>query len=193
MSKGKNEELVLPWFVRISGPETSLRLRCNAACVRKDGGRDDELLLLSVAGPETSIKALNAVLHQKGGKTELKFIEEPSGFYAYRTVAHPDGYRIQRAEIAPGIWHALAIAKAPGFMPALSEESLWQKLRSDEFTTPLLRSWLPWIQEQLTAHNGLARLSQAGCNCGLLRVGDEWLDEVVALGVRKGQLKLEGE
>ena len=48
------------------------------------------------------------------------------------------------------------MAKVPGLILALSEESLWQELRSDRYTTPILRAWVPWLLERLKEDGGLA-------------------------------------
>src|SRR5262249_41766789 len=158
---------------------------CDAlAC---DAGR--QILILSAAGPETAIKSLAAALNSDA---RVKFETEMDTpfFRYYGAVRHPGGYRISRHRMDFNTWHLLALAKADGLRPVLSEEALWQELRSERYTTPLLRSWVPWLMEELKERKGLQTLEQVGCNAGLLVAGDGTVDELVSIGLRRGSLRV---
>jgi hypothetical protein len=75
-------------------------------------------------------------------------------------------------------------------MPCVTEESLWQKLRSPLFTTPLLREWVPWLMQNLIADGLLIKLPSFQCNPGLLTVDNAGLDELVSRGVGTGALNI---
>jgi hypothetical protein len=86
--------------------------------------------------------------------------------------------------------HCLAVVKDPRLMPCVTEESLWQKLRSPLYTTPLLREWMPWLMQNLVADSLLVKLPAFQCNPGLLTVDDAGLDTLVSRGVGTGALSI---
>jgi hypothetical protein len=146
-------------------------------------------MLLSAAGPETSVKALAAVLRSDARVRFYPELESP--FYRYYgPMRHPAGYTVQRAKLDSNTWHVLCAARVEGLLPVLSEEALWQELRGERFTTPLLRSWVPWLLQRMLERGGLVWLEQVGCEAGLLLAGTETVDELVAEGINQGHLRL---
>jgi hypothetical protein len=59
------------------------------------------------------------------------------------------------ARLAPGVVHLVAVAKIPGLMPNLSEDHLWAELSGPRYTTPLLRSWIPWLKQAMVGSGGI--------------------------------------
>jgi hypothetical protein len=175
-------------WLRVEGANTGLRLRCDAIAA----DIEDQALVVSAAGPESAVKALIAVL-RSDAKVQLE-AEMPEACggdrYFYRLKRWADGYTVYRAKLAANVWHVLAVAKREGLILSLSEESLWQALRSDKYTTPILREWTPWLMQELLSRGYVARLRMAGCQVGLLVVGDEGLDELVTEGIRTGALAM---
>ncbi len=53
------------------------------------------------------------------------------------------GYRLDTHRLGFGSVHALFTCRQPGFLPNDSDDALWQELKQERFTTPLLRGWLP--------------------------------------------------
>src|ERR1700745_1230628 len=111
----------------------------------------DEIMLLSVAGPETSIKAINACLVSKVSvrfDSEVQIrkgrsLENPGWERCCPSmVRHPTGYETYKSRLGYNMWHLLALSKAEGFMPCLSETALHQTLRSPRYSTPYLRAWI---------------------------------------------------
>jgi hypothetical protein len=151
-------------------------------------GRDSHVLLLSAAGAETAVKALAAVLRSEA-RAEIGF--EVPGFYCHKPQRFPGGYRMHQARLDGNTWHLLPLARADGMLPVLSEEALWRELRSERFTTPLLRSWMPWLMRRLRESGALVELRQVGCNAGLLRLDTEGLDQLVSEGIKTGTLQVE--
>ena len=164
------------------------KVRCDA--IGLDG---DEILLLSVVGPETSVKALTAGLRSSGqDQQRIEYAARVGGINQARLVPCPDGYRVYRAKLAYGLWHVLCLARRDGFLPVLTEATLWQQLRGEPFTTPLLREWMPWLYRALKERGLLTELTQSGCQAGLLRADNDALDALVVEGVQKGHLAIDG-
>jgi len=84
----------------------------------------------------------------------------------------------------------MAIAKTEGLLPKLSEESLWQELRSSRHTTPIMREWMPWLMEWLMRQGCLTKLHCFQCESGRLSVDSDVLDEAVSEGIKTGALTI---
>lgn len=163
-------------------------VRCDAL-----GLDNDEILLLSVVGPETSVKALIAGLRSaRQDQQRIDYAARVGGIDRARLIACPDGYRVTRAKLPYGLWHVLCLARRDGFLPVLTEESLWQQLRGEPFTTPLLREWTPWLYRTMKERGLLTELTQRGCQAGLLHADSDALDALVCEGIQKGQLAING-
>src|SRR5262249_49686986 len=144
--------------VVVRGEHTGVRLHCDAACATLDG----KILLLSAAGPESAVKALAAALRSDARVT---FVFDLDGFHVRDPKRCEEGYKVYRAKLPGDLWHILCVAKTEGFMPVLTEESLWRELRAERFTTPLLRAWIEPLMKRLQDGQGgrLAELRQKGC------------------------------
>ena len=59
------------------------------------------------------------------------------------------GYRLDTHRLGFGSIHALFTCRQQGFLPNDSDDALWQELKQERFTTPLLRGWLPYIRKEL--------------------------------------------
>jgi len=155
----------------------------------------------SVAGPQTAVKSFAAALNdnvklvvncqgfeivdadgeQRAVRTTIDFSRVPGGQGRYKCHMHRLGYNQV---------HCLAVVKDSRLMPCVTEESLWQKLRSPLYTTPLLREWMPWLMQHLIADGLLVKLPAFQCNPGLLTVDDAGLDALVSRGVGTGALNI---
>lgn len=147
---------------------------------------DDQVVLLSVAGPERAIKGLFGVLHSNNTKAEIKI-----GYHKLKPVKQ--GYNTYKICIdeETRTWHMIAIAKIDGFLPAWDTNALWNELRKDRFTTPVIKPWMPWIKEHIENH-GQVRLTKHNCNCLLFapNVVSETLDRLVVRGLQKGEIAI---
>ena len=150
--------------------------------------------MLSVVGPETSVKALTAGLRVLGqGSTSGSTIRLSVGTINRTLLCRcSDGYRIYRTKLDYGLWHVLCLAKRPGFLPVLTDESLWQLLQGSPFTTPILREWVPWLYGQMKEREVLVELTQSGCQAGILLADSDTLDALVSEGIRQGHLAIHG-
>ncbi len=172
------------------GRHTSSRfsLRCDAI-----GHHESEILLLSVTGAETSVRALVAGLRSSGrDQKRIDYSAQVGNINCAALAKSADGYRIVRTKFNYGLWHILCLAKRTGFMPVLTQEALWQHLQSSQFTTPLLREWTPWLYEQMKNRRIIVQLAQSGCQAGLLLAENDALDALVSEGLRQGHLTIDG-
>jgi len=162
------------------------KLRCDAI-----GLHDDEILLLSVTGAETSVKALTAGLRSSGkDQKRIDYSAQVGNVSRTRLKKCPSGYRTYRTKLDYGLWHVLCLARREGFLPALTEESVWRLLQQDPFMTPLLREWLPWLYAEMKERGTIVELTQSGCQAGLLLVENDALDTLVSEGIREGHLRI---
>jgi hypothetical protein len=172
--------------IRVTARDADFHLYCDSIAYDEQSGID-HLMVLSTIGPQTSIKALAALL-QSDVRCAIR-TEGIDGWYG-SLGKHPNGYTIHRHRFEHNTWHVLAVAKQDGLLLTLSDESLWIELRKPRFTTPLLREWVPWLMTRLEAGGHLRRLKCYGCESAVLTASDDELDEAVASELRAGTLKI---
>jgi len=173
-----------------NGRRTASRftVRCDALALHQN-----EILLLSVVGPETGVKALTAGLRSSGSDQQrIDYSAQVGEVHNTRLTKCPESYRVYRTKLEYGLWHVLLLSRRESFLPVLTEETVWQQLRGSRFTTPLLRSWLPWLVQGMKRREHIVELTQSGCQAGLLLVDDAALDDLVSEGVRTGHLVIDG-
>jgi hypothetical protein len=155
-----------------------------------------ELLYLSCAAPQASVKALRAVLYSPKMNFDLKVDWDSlytggiaqgynfeRGQYGYDVFTHNMGYNT---------FHMVAISKRPGFMTTLDDEAVWQQLCDGRFTTPVIREWATYIRDTMMGRKQwIVKAKGFGCDCALMTANDENLDEIVQGGLRRGILKIE--
>jgi hypothetical protein len=162
------------------------KLRCDAVSLQ-----EKEILLLSVVGSETGVKALTAGLRSSTrDQKRIEYTVHLGGMNEANLTKCPDGYRVYRTKLNYDLWHVLYLARREGFMPVVSDETLWQHLQGHRFTTPLLREWIPSLCEEMRKRGILAQLTQSGCEAGLLLADSDTLDQLVGKGLKKGQLAI---
>jgi hypothetical protein len=98
----------------------------------------------------------------------------------------PGGYRIDAHKLGFGSIHALFTCRQQGFLPNDSDDALWQELKQERFTTPLLRGWLPYIRKELELKSLLARCHTLDCTCCVLAGTSADLDAIVESGLKNG-------
>src|SRR3954454_14504010 len=91
-----------------------------------------------------------------------------------------------------GLAHALFITRMKGFMLVVSEESLWQELKENRFTTPLLREWMPYVEGQLRTQDLLEEALVFNVTCGVLSATTTHLDKIVTDGLKSGEIRIPG-
>jgi hypothetical protein len=161
-----------------------------------------ELLLLSFVAATQSIKQIRAVLCNPKSKVVVNAsgakINQPSraAYYAHqpgKMTPSSDGYFCFTHKLDYGQAHALFMTKSPGFMPVVNEESLWQELNDVRFTTPILRQWMPYIEQELRKQELLEEAHVFNCACGVLSAQTKHLDVIVSDGLSSGAITIPSE
>ena len=173
---------LIPLIVRAN--QTELTFRADMMAV---DDRSSELQLLSCVGAGVAIRALAAALRTKAP------VEISARHVCGNMIGTVDQYRFRYAKLALDDWHLLAINADPRLMLESSDAALWQLLSSDEFTTPLMYHWVPWIRDVMMHQTRTLRLLELTHNCRPLRcmATDKHLDEIVKYGLKEGHLSLE--
>jgi hypothetical protein len=144
--------------------------------------------LASLVGPATTIKAIAAALNSRrsivlSAKDCGACCPDYGDRSRFFVTDNAYGYTCYRSKLGYDTWHLLAISRNPNFLPTYSVESVMQKLTSQQFTTPLLRSWGPRLVKDLLYEERLEKLTCFQCDCALLSLNDTGLDEIVSRGV----------
>lgn len=166
---------------RVTGKNLNIMVRANMAA-----GVSNVLYALSCVGPGQSIRAVAAAM-RAGDRAGFEIpLSTQSGY-------HGDGkFFVRYARLAYDHWHLLGVTCNPAFILNCTDETLWQLLRSDKYTTPLLKSWTPAIREALVEVGGLRQVRDAhACDPWFCYATDKTLDAIVAAGVASGKLKME--
>lgn len=161
------------------------KVRCDAIALH-----ENEILLLSVVGSETGVKALTAAGRDQ---KRIDYSAHLCGVNETILTKCPDGYRVYRTKLEYGLWHVLCLAKRDGFVPVVSDETIWQLLQSNHFTTPLLREWIPWLCKEMKKRKVIVELTQGGCHAGLMLADNDTLDDIVSKGIQKRHLAINGQ
>jgi len=157
-----------------------------------------KLLLLSVIADQMRIKQIRAILGS-GVKCSITAggirVGKPGAQYwdTYspgRLFPDNEGYATYTHKLGYGMVHAMFVTRDDGFLPIVTEESLWQKLKGTKFTTPLIREWVPYITERLRADERLEDADCYNCECGVLSATDKSLDEVITEGLQQYLLSI---
>lgn len=152
-----------------------------------------ELLLISLVADTQRVKQIRAILCG-GAKATIQAggikVNQPGKehWYAHspgRLFPTEDGYQVFTHKLGYGMAHALFVTRMPGFMKVVSEESLWQELKSTRFTTPILREWMGHIEERLRDEERLEDAHVFNCRCGILSATTQKLDEIVSEGLQQ--------
>jgi hypothetical protein len=164
-------------------------LRCDAIALH-----EKEILLLSLAGSETAVKALTSGLRSSTrDQKRIEYSVHLGDVHETLLSKCPDGYRVYRTKLEYDLWHVLCLAQRDGFMPVVSDETLWRLLQSPRFTTPLLRQWVSWLGQAMRKKGAIVQLTQSGCDAGLMLAENDTLDDLVRQGLKQRHLTINGQ
>jgi len=158
---------------------------------------EDRLVFISLVAFSQDVKAIRAALAaalaspmwlknvtlSKDGESKVPGSVSPS----------PGGYRIDAHRLGFGSIHALFTCRQQGFLPNDSDDAVWQELKQERFTTPLLRGWLPYVRKELELMNLLAGCHTLDCTCCILTATSTDLDSIVELGLKNGLISIKEE
>ena len=132
------------------------------------------------AGLDSPIQLKNVTLSRDGEATVPGDVRPSLG-----------GYRLDTHRLGFGSIHALFTCRQQGFLPNDTDDALWQELKQERFTTPLLRGWLPYIRKELEIKSLLSRCHTLDCTCCVLTATSADLDSIVEFGIKNGLIRIE--
>ena len=157
---------------------------------------DNRLVILSCVGYASDIKAMRAALatndkdgmllqgcHLKGGNGGHFHAKDAWPFRSTR-------YSCYAHKLGLNAWHAIFQARVAGILVDGSDDTLWAELNSERFTTPMLRSWLPYIREELIRFNMLRPCDCMDCEVSRLSCNTQTLDSIVETGLKNGAISI---
>jgi hypothetical protein len=159
--------------------------------------QQDRLVFISLVAFSQEVKAIRAALAvglaspmwlknvtlSRDGESKVQESVWPS----------PGGYRIDAHKLGLGSIHALFTCRQQGFLANDSDDALWQELKQERFTTPLLRGWLPYVRKELELKSLLARCHTLDCTCCVLSASSADLDLIVESGLKHGFISIQEE
>lgn len=160
---------------------------------------NNELVLAGIIVDATKLKQIRALLlcekRLSAAIAGVKLNTKGKGEYYERTSAHvsmsAEGYHLHTNRINYGLVHALLLSKTPGFMVSVTPDALWAELRSARFTTPVLQTWVEYLEKQLRQQGHLYDAACQGCECGTLNITSAKLDQIVSQGLMTKKLLIE--
>jgi hypothetical protein len=158
---------------------------------------EDRLTFISLVAFSQDLKALRAALAVGlASPMRLKNVTlSRDGESAVRDSVWPSqaGYRLDAHRLGFGSNHALFTCRQQGFLPNDSDDALWQELKQERFTTPLLRGWLPHVRKELELKSLLARCHTLECTCCVPTATWADLDSIVEFGLKNGLITIQPE
>jgi hypothetical protein len=165
------------------------------------------VLMMSVVGHGSDIKAARALMTAANSdKTQVvaagpKLLKaklnpavanyhEKQPWSPGRLWPRPGGYLVQNVRLEYGLYQSMFVSKDPGFMISATDEACWAILKSDQFTTPILREWLPYIKGELTTKGLLSYCDVAphSLECAILEATTADIDAIVSDGLSSKKL-----
>lgn len=139
-----------------------------------------------IVGPAEAIKGIHAgISSPKESRVSINAAK-----HGFHFVGHP--YLMQRVQLpAYNTWQLLVRVRDPRFLMGDLVQAVEDYLFSPNFTTPLLRSWVPHIVN-VAKSRGLITESQYwfGEPCSYCQMTTQHLDEIVSQGLRSGALEI---
>jgi hypothetical protein len=178
----------------LSGQQSRYSARVDRAAF--ESSSRPALYFVSVVATDSVIKAIRSTLSGVRTGMTMRFIgldcilpnNHPRNFN-HENIRAPDAkFKCYHQKIGYGLIHAMFVARHPDFLLNVGEESLWRALNEPRFTTPLLRHWMPWLADRLIRDRRLLYTYGHRCRCGLLKLKDAELDQIVSNAVRDGHL-----
>jgi hypothetical protein len=103
------------------------------------------------------------------------------------------GCEVDAHRLGDGSIHAMFVCRQQGFLANDSDDALWQELKQERFTTPLLRGWLPYIRQELELKPLLFRCYTLDCTCCVLSVTSADLHSIVEAGIKTGTIEIRAD
>jgi hypothetical protein len=167
------------------------------ACFDKLALHQDKLVFISLVAFSQNVKALRAAfsagLECPMRLKNVALTKDDESVVPGDVRPSPSGYRLDTHRLGFGSIHALFTCRQPGFVPNDSDDALWQELKQERFTTPLLRGWLGYIRKELEIRSLLSRCHTLDCSCCVLTATFADLDAIVESGLKKALIEIQME
>jgi hypothetical protein len=157
--------------------------------------QQNRLMLISLVAYSQDVKAIRAGL--AAGLNVPMRLRDITLTKDEETIAPNDvwpsghGYRVDAHRLGFGMLHAIFTTRQPGFLLDDGDDALWQELKQERFTTPLLRSWLPHVRNEREIKDLLQRCHTFDCNACVLTAMSSDLDSIVESGLKDGLITIE--
>jgi hypothetical protein len=179
-------------FVWSDGKEIHIQAKFDKVALH-----DNRLVFMSFVAFSQDVKALRAGLasglSSPMSLSNVTLMKDGEDFVPNQVWPSQHGYRIDTHRLGFGSLHALLTCRLSGFLINDSDESLWQELKQERFTTTLLRGWLPFLRKELELNNLLSRCHSLDCTCSVLTSTSADLDSMVETGLKNGAIVIEAE
>jgi hypothetical protein len=149
---------------------------------------DDKLMFISLVAFSQDFKAIRAALAAGlAFPTRLRNVTlktrdgsiEPKDVWPSMS-----GYRIDSHRLGLGSIQAIFVCRQQGFLPSDSDDALWQELKHENFSAPLLRGWMPYIRDELELNSLLSGCNTLDRRCSVLSAASDDLDPLIESGPR---------
>jgi hypothetical protein len=159
--------------------------------------RENRLMFISLVAVSQDVKAIRAALaagldcpmHLKN-ITVTKHDEslEPADVWPSLS-----GYTMDSHRLGYGSIRAIFTCRQHGFRYTDHDEMLWQELKQDRFSTPMLRGWLRYMRKEIELRSLLSRCFTLECTCSLVSATTADLDSIVEHGIKNGLISIQDE
>jgi hypothetical protein len=155
---------------------------------------DNRLMCISLVAFSQDIKAFRAAL--AAGLTcpirlrNVTLNKNDDSFVPKDVWPSLGGYGIESHRLGFGSIHAVFVCRQQGFLSNDSDEVLWQELKQERFSTPLLKRWQPYIRTELELNSLLSRCYTLDCTCCVLTATSADLDSVVEFELKNGLISI---
>lgn len=181
--------------LKFTGDDLQWEVKCDRVAISRQG----QLLMASFVAETQVVKGIRAVMNTAKKATiqisnvDMKRTRDKCDHYdpqkSYANVGRMgDEYEVRSFKLSYGLAHCVIWTEAPGFIRNLSPQSIWQELKSDNYTTPLLPHWLPYIEAQLRKIGYLEDAWNWRSKCGILSLTTGQLDTIVTEGLSRGEI-----
>ena len=158
---------------------------------------EDKLVFISLVAFSQDIKAIRAVLAASLASPmwlkNVKLSKDGESKVPESVWPSSSGYRIDAHRLGFGSIHALFTCRRQGFLPNDSDDALWQELKQERFTTPMLKGWLLYVREELELKSLLTRCHTLDCTCCFLAATSADLDSIVEFGLKNSLISIRPE
>lgn len=145
------------------------------------------LFAFSAVGPCVAIKALHAALKAKAPDLSIKIPHFKQGSFTLPT----GKTRLGVTHLSLDAWQLMYYSESDRFLFDTSEQTLWDLLRSEKFTTPVLRSWMKPLRRELMKNKQIKPCEHLlNCSAATTQIEDGTLDALVSQGIKAGVLEL---